>query len=399
MMLLALGCLHLTSLSTFASPDLAVGDRAPDFKVRPLASKTTAVLTLEDFKGKTLLLEFWATWCESCRPASEHLASLHDRLGKTDLVILSLSKEQPEKVRLYLERHPVRYLAGVDESGATQRAYGVRSIPRAFLINSAGRLVWFGNPLELSVEALQTFLRTGAAPPIRPATTQEATTRRAGESILTVECSRVVGQPATRPVLCGSRRDMMSTYQAEAEPLEEIVAFMLAVSPQRVERDPSLPEELYDLNMAYRPQDRRRADPQLPIDVLCRACGVILEEVVEEREAWVVRAGPVHPPKGSGPSFIGPDSSGTWKYKCVPINRLLKNIESGYKVFTVDETGLAGEYDLTLPAGVDLGQARDHLAKKCGLTMSLERRKVRLWKLRPTVPASSKPTSQETEDD
>jgi hypothetical protein len=118
-----------------------------------------------------------------------------------------------------------------------------------------------------------------------------------------------------------------------------------------------------------------------------------LEEVFEDREAWVVRSGPEPPPKGDGPPSFGPDGSEGWKYNNVPIHTLLKNVEIAHKVLTADETGLTGGYDISVPEGLDFDELREHLATKYGLTMSLEHRKVQLWRLRSTAPTSSAPSS------
>ncbi len=100
--------------------------------------------SLAGLRGSVVLVEFWATWCGPCVRQIPHLNALHDGHAGEGLVILGLTDEPRARVETFLARHPIRYAIG---TGSTSRAaYGVRSIPRAFLIGRDGTLLWTGHP-------------------------------------------------------------------------------------------------------------------------------------------------------------------------------------------------------------------------------------------------------------
>jgi|GEM_PF-5531960 len=131
------------------------GDPAPDFAVYPVdADNDAAPLTLKDFAGKPLILEFWATWCGPCRPASKHLAQLYNEIGGDRIAIVSVSTELKGKVRAYLRDHPVPFMATLSKDKNIFKDYCISGIPHAALIDKAGKLVWCGNPIAFTNENL-----------------------------------------------------------------------------------------------------------------------------------------------------------------------------------------------------------------------------------------------------
>lgn len=92
-------------------------------------------------RGKVVLVNFWATWCEPCKaemPALQALANdLHDqpfRLYSVDL------QEDASQVRAFEAEHALDLYALLDDSGEVTRAYNVRALPSSFLIDKSGVL-------------------------------------------------------------------------------------------------------------------------------------------------------------------------------------------------------------------------------------------------------------------
>lgn len=122
--------------------EITVGSLAPDFTLPDIEGKE---ISLSDFKGKTVLLTFWASWCPTCRKENKHLAGLYpgykDRGFEILAVSLDRSKTNWEKA---VEKDGVHWtqlsdLQGVDSQVATQ--YGVYATPTTFLIDSAGVVI------------------------------------------------------------------------------------------------------------------------------------------------------------------------------------------------------------------------------------------------------------------
>ena len=119
-----------------AAVSAEVGGRAPDITVKDLQGKT---VSLSDFRGKTVLLNFRTTWCGYCRAEAPELQAAHESID--GLVILGVNiRESAEVVRRYMDDLGLTFAMLLDESGEAANTYGVRGIPASFLIGSDGRV-------------------------------------------------------------------------------------------------------------------------------------------------------------------------------------------------------------------------------------------------------------------
>jgi thiol-disulfide isomerase/thioredoxin len=97
--------------------------------------------TLADYRGRVVLLDFWATWCDFCKEEIASMAKLRERLAGAPLAILWVNYGQSvAKVRAYIAHlaGDVRVLLDPDQDAA--RAWRVRVIPSSFLVDAAGRV-------------------------------------------------------------------------------------------------------------------------------------------------------------------------------------------------------------------------------------------------------------------
>ncbi|MFH1746963.1 MAG: TlpA disulfide reductase family protein [Planctomycetota bacterium] len=140
---LDLGTLTLTPAEPPTKPKLKVGDAAPDFEVKALDGRT---LRLKDFRGKYVLLDFWATWCGPCLAKMPMLKALHKKFGEDErFVFIGLSLDSSKRdLKEYLARQELKWVqAWLGESKKTPvpGAYGVRGIPAMFLIGPDGKIL------------------------------------------------------------------------------------------------------------------------------------------------------------------------------------------------------------------------------------------------------------------
>lgn len=112
---------------------------ASDFKLHDLSGKT---ITLSDFKGKAVLLDFWATWCPACRASIPSIERLHKNYSGKGLVVLGISTDQGgwDSVKSFATEYGITYTI-LKGSDAVFSSYQVRSIPMAVLVNKEGRIV------------------------------------------------------------------------------------------------------------------------------------------------------------------------------------------------------------------------------------------------------------------
>jgi thiol-disulfide isomerase/thioredoxin len=111
---------------------------ASDFSLKDMSGKT---VRLSDYKGKVVLLEFWATWCPPCRASVPGLEKLHKAYKDKGLVLLAVSMDEGgwDEVQSYVKESGITYtvLKGTEDV-ATK--YQVRSIPMMLVLNKEGKI-------------------------------------------------------------------------------------------------------------------------------------------------------------------------------------------------------------------------------------------------------------------
>lgn len=98
-------------------------------------------VSLSDYRGKVVMLEFWATWCAPCRLSVPELIELHEKYGDRGFAIIAISLDEvAEKVREFKEEFDIPYVIVIDDKDVNS-AYGVFSIPTTFLLDKNGEVV------------------------------------------------------------------------------------------------------------------------------------------------------------------------------------------------------------------------------------------------------------------
>jgi len=113
------------------------GAPAPDFTLRTPDGK---LVSLVDFRGKPVVINFWATWCPPCRSEMPDMQQLSDeRAG--DLVILAVNmQEAPDPVRGFVEKYGLKFAIVLDTSGQVSQAYRVASLPTSVFVDREGKV-------------------------------------------------------------------------------------------------------------------------------------------------------------------------------------------------------------------------------------------------------------------
>lgn len=117
---------------------IGAGKEAKDFTLKDLNGSD---VTLSSFRGKVVLLNFWATWCPYCRKERVELNNLHEEYYGKDLVIISVAGDRSlVKVQGFIKKNPVDFIVLSDSDGEVSESYGVRALPTNLLIDRDGRI-------------------------------------------------------------------------------------------------------------------------------------------------------------------------------------------------------------------------------------------------------------------
>jgi peroxiredoxin len=113
-----------------------IGQEAPELVLKDLAGKKVST---SSFKGKTVLLNFWATWCSYCRKERAELNTLHMKYSEKNLVILSVSIDKSDsKLKSYMKKHPAEFIVLSDAEGESSKSYEIAGLPTTYLIDDKG---------------------------------------------------------------------------------------------------------------------------------------------------------------------------------------------------------------------------------------------------------------------
>ena len=119
---------------------LAVGEAAPDKELPSLVG--TAGGSLADYRGRWVLVNFWASWCEPCRAEAPALESLQRSRGGKGFTVIGINLDDAtDDARAFVDEHGLTYPQLRDGDGRDRRdAYGMTGFPESFLVDPDGRI-------------------------------------------------------------------------------------------------------------------------------------------------------------------------------------------------------------------------------------------------------------------
>lgn len=136
---LALGGVDESELSGDEEVGTKVGMRAPDLLLQTMDGE---VVSLSDFKGKKVLLNFWATWCPPCRDEMPDMVDFYDAYGDDVEIVavnVTYSETNPEGIQPFLDEFGVDFTVLKDEDGlVSDSVFGVHVLPTSYIINRDG---------------------------------------------------------------------------------------------------------------------------------------------------------------------------------------------------------------------------------------------------------------------
>ena len=118
---------------------LEKGDVAPEFCLKNIDGKD---IRLSDFRGKIVLVQFWADCCSGFTTAFPEMQSAYEKLHERNLEILAVNAGEPRNIPAYYDnQYDITFPMLVDETADVAIAYGLKSIPAGFIISARGTII------------------------------------------------------------------------------------------------------------------------------------------------------------------------------------------------------------------------------------------------------------------
>jgi peroxiredoxin len=139
-LILLLGAILIYIVAGTLEPRITnAGDSAPNFKVTTDHGKT---ITPENFGGKLLVVNFWASWCPPCVSETPSLEQFARTLAPQGVVVVGISQDRKEEAyRRFIQRYGITFETARDPGADIAASYGTFQIPETYLIDRNGKVL------------------------------------------------------------------------------------------------------------------------------------------------------------------------------------------------------------------------------------------------------------------
>jgi thiol-disulfide isomerase/thioredoxin len=131
---------------------------APNFTANTLAGET---ITLNDYRGKVVMLNFWATWCPPCRAEMPSIQAAYDQYEDRGFVVLAINNSEPaSQITPFANTLDLGFPIVLDTSARLQQIFGIQGYPTSIFINAEGN-VYATHTGMITPDQLTTYIETG----------------------------------------------------------------------------------------------------------------------------------------------------------------------------------------------------------------------------------------------
>ena len=352
-----------------------IGQTAPELDIEKYLQAPEGEKNLSALKGKVVVLEFWATWCAPCVAEIPHLNQLSEEFRDKQVQFISVTDEGEDVIAPFLKRQEMKSWIGLDTDRSAFEAYGVRGIPRTFLIDQEGIIAASLHPAGLSSDMIEKVIAGEKIE--RPKLPKPKTVESEGTDPI-FKISIAPTEKRKWPSFGTGSSKGYRKLDAEGITLHQALSSAYDVPKTRITGPETLLDSWYTIS-AKLPRDQfdlllqqalttslqlRVSNQKKSVEVLVLTAG---EDSAEKLKPSVM---------GSGGSMT---SGGRGKIKTIngEISRLAQSLEHVLERIVEDGTGIEGKYDWEITYDEDdPNSVLAALKEQLGLQVRKEQREI-----------------------
>ncbi len=247
-------------------PDPRIGDSPPPLQLsQVIQGPRSDEINWTKLEGKVVVLEFWSTDCGPCIRVIPHLNELVNQFSKEPVVFLSISGDNADRLKQFLQRRPIKSWLALDGPlSSTQTAFGVDAIPTIFIIDKSGKIAAITYPAKLEAKYLDEILagKPSSLPIPKPDTdesvspvSQSATSSNFPPTEVSVSILGPFPFPTDGSFGGTVWNKEHTVFEAKRAILRDVLAIFFGVNREQVMAKVKLPDGLYDIT-ATAPADQ-----------------------------------------------------------------------------------------------------------------------------------------------
>ncbi len=351
-----------------------IGQTAPELNIEKYLQAPEGEKSLSTLKGKVVVLEFWATWCAPCVAEIPHLNQLSEEFRDKQVQFISITDEGEDVVAPFLKRQEMKSWIGLDTDRSAFEAYGVKGIPRTFLINQKGIIATSLHPVGLSSDMIKKVINGEKIE--LPKLPKPKTVKNEGTDpifkILIAPTEKEGGRSSSK-ISKGYKQQ-----EAESRTLHQILSMAYGVPTTRIIGPEALLESRYEISVRLPTNQFELLFQQ----ALTASLQLRVSNQKKSVEVFVLTAGEDSAEKLK-PTVMGSSGSmtsgGRGKIKTMngEISRLAQSLEYVLERIVENGTGIKGKYDWELTYDEDdPNSVLAALKEQLGLRIRKEQREI-----------------------
>ena len=222
-----------------------IGQPAPELDIEKYLQAPEGEKSLSALKGTVVVLEFWATWCAPCVAEIPHLNQLSEEFRDKQVQFISVTDEDEDVIAPFLKRQEMKSWIGLDTDRSVFEAYGVRGIPRTFLIDRKGIIAASLHPVGLSSDMIEKVIAGEKIE--RPKLSKPKTVENEGTDPIfkiSIAPTEKEGGRSSSSTSKGYRK-----WEAESRTLHQALSMAYNVSKTRITGPETLLESRYEISV------------------------------------------------------------------------------------------------------------------------------------------------------